>query len=63
VESTLRDAYHRDYDQILVPECTASSDADLYEATLKKTRKYFGEVVQLGEVVAALAATRTASAV
>ena len=63
VESTLRDAYHRDYDQILVPECTASSDADLYEATLKKTRKYFGEVVPLAEVGAALAATRAASAV
>jgi ureidoacrylate peracid hydrolase len=63
VESTLRDAYHRDYDQILVPECTASSDADLYEATLKKTRKYFGEVAPLAEVVAALAAARATSAV
>ncbi|MBI4321649.1 MAG: cysteine hydrolase [Chloroflexi bacterium] len=54
VESTIRDAYFRDFDQILVSDCTASSFEDLYQATLKNVEVYFGRVLTLQQLAETL---------
>ena len=50
VESTIRDAYYRDFDIIVVEDCVAGSDEPLHRATLEKTRRYFGEVLSIKEL-------------
>lgn len=52
VESTIRDAYFRDYDITVIEDCVASSFPDLHQATLKNVRIYFGEVASLSELIA-----------
>lgn len=47
VESTVRDAYFRDYDVTVIEDCVAGSFPELHKATLENTRIYFGEVVSL----------------
>ncbi|HJM43218.1 MAG: isochorismatase family cysteine hydrolase [Nitrospinota bacterium] len=47
VESTVRDAYFRDYDIVVVEDCVAGSIERLHLDTLEKVRMYFGEVVTL----------------
>ncbi|MBI4320311.1 MAG: cysteine hydrolase [Chloroflexi bacterium] len=56
VESTIRDAYFRDFDQILVSDCTASLHEEQYRATLKNTEIYFGTVMTLQELSETLGA-------
>jgi ureidoacrylate peracid hydrolase len=56
VESTIRDAYFRDYDLLVMEDCVAGSFPDLHEATLKSTRIYFGRVTNLEELGASLGA-------
>lgn len=50
VETTIRDAYYRDLDVIVVEECVASPRKQFHEDTLAKVRTYFGAVVSLGEL-------------
>lgn len=50
VESTIRDAYARDYDLYVVEDCVGGSFPDLHEATLKNVRIYYGQVVSLDEL-------------
>lgn len=50
VESTIRDAYFRDYDVVVVRDCVAGSDAQLHDATLRNTELYFGMVLSLAEL-------------
>ena len=50
VESTIRDAYARDYDLYVVEDCVAGSFPDLHDATLKNVRIYYGQVVSLDEL-------------
>jgi ureidoacrylate peracid hydrolase len=52
VESTIRDAYFRDYDITVVEDCVAGSFPALHEATLENVRIYFGEVVSLADFLA-----------
>ena len=53
VESTVRDGFMRDYDMTVVPEgCTA--DADEHEMALRNIDTYFGSVLALADVSAAL---------
>lgn len=59
VESTIRDAYFRDFDITVVKDCVAGTFSDLHQATLKNVEIYFGEVVSLAEFLEAHA--RTAS--
>jgi ureidoacrylate peracid hydrolase len=51
VESTIRDAYFRDFDVTVVRDCVAGTFPDLNAATLKNVEIYFGEVVSLEDVV------------
>lgn len=45
VESTLRDAYHRDYETVLVEDASASTDRTAHEATLRNVNRFFGAVL------------------
>lgn len=60
VESTVRDAYFRDYDILVVRDCVASSFPDLHAATLKNVDIYFGRAVALSDMRAMLAASTKA---
>jgi ureidoacrylate peracid hydrolase len=60
VESTIRDAYFRDYDILVVEDCVACSFPDLHRATLKNVEIYFGQVTNLNEVEKLLAEARGA---
>lgn len=62
VESTIRDAYFRDYDITVVEDCVAGTFQVLNQATLENVRVYFGEVVSLAEFLAANAAAPHAAA-
>lgn len=53
VESTIRDAYFRDFDITVVQDCVAGSFPELHKATLENVRIYFGEVVTLDEFLGA----------
>jgi ureidoacrylate peracid hydrolase len=61
VESTIRDAYFRDYDVVVVRDCVAGSDAQLHEATLRNTELYFGLVVSLADLRMRLPSVAAAS--
>ena len=52
VESTIRDAYFRDYDITVVEDCVAGTFPALNQATLENVRIYFGEVISLADFVA-----------
>ncbi len=54
VESTIRDAYFRDYDVYVVKDCVAGSDEELHKATLRNVELYFGLVLTLDDVVRTL---------
>ncbi len=48
VESTIRDAYARDYDIVVVEDCVATLWDDLHRATLRNVELFYGTVVSLG---------------
>ena len=50
VETTLRDAYYRDYDVIVIRDCVAGPREQFHEDTLAKVETYFGAVVSLEEL-------------
>lgn len=52
VETTIRDAYYRDLDVIVVQECVASPYPRYHEDTLAKVATFFGLVVPLAELPA-----------
>ncbi len=54
VDSSVRDAYARDLEVVLVSNACAALDADLHEATLRNTALLHGRVVTLEELAAAL---------
>ena len=53
VESTIRDAYFRDFDVIAVSDCVASPWPDLHAATLRNVEILFGRVISLAELFVA----------
>ena len=55
VESTVRDAFFRGFEVVLVENAIACSFPDLHEATLKNTRLWFGSIITLEELSACLA--------
>lgn len=50
VETTIRDAYYRDRDVIVVRDCVAGPRKRFHEDTLAKVETYFGAVVTLEEL-------------
>jgi ureidoacrylate peracid hydrolase len=54
VDSSVRDAYARDLEVVLVSDACAALDEDLHEATLRNTAALHGRVATIDEVAAAL---------
>lgn len=54
VESTVRDAYMRDLDAIVVSDCVASYSPQQHAASLHAIETYFGAVMSMDAIVAAL---------
>lgn len=50
VETTIRDAYYRDLDVVVVGDCVAGPRSSFHEDTLAKVETYFGAVVSLAEL-------------
>ena len=51
VESTLRDAFFRDYRCVLVEDCVAERERSSHDATVQLVKRLFGSVMQSGEVI------------
>jgi ureidoacrylate peracid hydrolase len=63
VEATIRDAYARDYDLVVVRDACGTAWPDLHEATLRNVEIFHGAVVSsadVAELLAARAASREA---
>lgn len=56
VDSTIRDAYARDYDVIVPAECVADTDDAAHEAVLATTRRFHGVVTDRQQLASALGA-------
>ncbi|WP_283138319.1 cysteine hydrolase family protein [Rhizohabitans arisaemae] len=56
VDSTIRDAYARDFDVVVPAECVADSDDAAHEATLACIDRFHGVVTSLPELTRALGA-------
>jgi ureidoacrylate peracid hydrolase len=54
VDATIRDAYARDFDVLVVEDACGSAWPDLHAATLRNAELFHGRVVRSDEVVAAL---------
>lgn len=54
VESTLRDAFVRDYHVVLVEDCTAAVDIAMKQATIRTVKYGFGSVVSSADMIRAL---------
>ena len=50
VETTIRDAYYRDFDVIAVRDCIADPRPHFHEDTMAKVETFFGAVVTLDEL-------------
>ena len=50
VENTIREAYHMDYDLIVIKDCIASYDQESTRSTLRNVEKWFGVVLSLEEI-------------
>ena len=55
VESTIRDAYARDYDIVVVEDCVATLWEDLHRATLKNVEMFYGTAISLDGLKAEIA--------
>lgn len=50
VESTLRSAFFRDFEVVVLEDCCASRNARMHEATLDNVRQFFGIVTKADDV-------------
>ena len=51
VESSVRDAYQRDYWTVTMSDCTAASALELHHASLRSIERNFGLVATSGEIL------------
>jgi ureidoacrylate peracid hydrolase len=54
VESTARDAFMRDYQVVVLSDCTASYESATHESALLNVRRHFGAVMTSGEFLGVL---------
>lgn len=54
VDSTIRDAYMRDYDVLVPEECVADTDQNAHDAVLASTDRFHGVVTTIADVAKAL---------
>ncbi|MBI3078671.1 MAG: cysteine hydrolase [Deltaproteobacteria bacterium] len=60
IETSLRDGYMRDYDQVIVEDCIGGLDQALHDAAVRVWEKYLGLVVRLQDLPAMLPAPTAA---
>ena len=58
VDSTIRDAYARDFDVVVPAECVADTDDDAHRAVLASTARFHGVVTDRDELAGSLGAGR-----
>jgi len=63
VDTTIREAYMRDYDLVIVRECIAGVNRQWHEVALAVWQQYCGVVVALDDLLAALSAQPAAGSV
>ena len=51
VESTARDAHSRDFEVMVITDCTASSDVQRHRASLLNMNEYFGKTLSLKKLL------------
>lgn len=56
VESTLRDAFFRDFDIILVPDCCADNTSNAQESTIRNVEHHYGAIAESQLLMAKLEA-------
>lgn len=61
VESTVRDAFMRDYSVVVASDCTQGSTAERYDHSLKLMDIYFARVASGGEILRTLRARKQAN--
>jgi ureidoacrylate peracid hydrolase len=59
VESTTRDAYFRDFYNVIVEDCCGAYSREVHEQALRRMDLQYGEVAQSDKVIAAWQAIRT----
>jgi len=62
VETTVRDAYQRDYDVIVAEDAVGISSRDFHEASLRVINRYFGVCASTDEICARIEAAVSSSA-
>jgi len=63
VESTLRDAFFRDYYVVCAEDCVAEASAERHNASLTKMRQAFGEVLKSDKIAAIWSKARPAAGI
>ena len=58
VDSTIRDAYARDFDVVVPAECVADTDDDAHQAVLASTARFHGVVTDRDELAESLGAAQ-----
>ncbi|MSQ37087.1 MAG: isochorismatase family protein, partial [Chloroflexi bacterium] len=53
-DSTIRDAYMRDYDVLVPAECVSDTDQAAHDAVLASVDRFHGLVVNTGDIAKAL---------
>jgi ureidoacrylate peracid hydrolase len=59
VDSTIRDAYMRDFDVLVPAECVADTDAEAQAAVLKSTDRFHGVVTNIEQIQRVLVPAKT----
>ncbi|MDF2837596.1 MAG: isochorismatase hydrolase [Paenibacillus sp.] len=62
VETTIRDAYQRDYDVIIATDAIATDSPQAHEESMRTAAKYFGAVLTTDDIVGLIEQTRFATA-
>jgi ureidoacrylate peracid hydrolase len=58
IDSTIRDAYMRDYDVLVPRECVSDTDQAAHDAVLASVDRFHGVVVDMAQVAQALGVAR-----
>jgi ureidoacrylate peracid hydrolase len=54
IDSTIRDAYMRDYDVLVPAECVSDTDQSAHDAVLASTDRFHGVVTSIADIAKAL---------
>jgi len=61
VETTIRDAYQRDYDVIIATDAIATDSDEAHQASMRIAAKYFGACMKTSEIIELIEESRSAA--